>query len=215
MSPSALIRETFPVGPLQCNCSILGDPATGAALVIDPGDDAHLIVARLKKLKLRPVALIHTHAHFDHVGGSRAVSEQTGAGIQLHEQDLFLYERLDMQGAMFGMHFDAVLPVERFLADGDVVGQDQAQVEVIHTPGHTPGSICFRLGGSAPILFSGDTLFQGSIGRTDLWGGDHPAIERSIRRRLYTLAPETLVIPGHGPETTIADEKASNAFVRA
>jgi hydroxyacylglutathione hydrolase len=215
MTSPALIRETFPVGPLQCNCTILGDPVTGDALVVDPGDDADVIVARLQALGLRPTALVHTHAHFDHVGGARGVSEATGAGIRLHEGDRWLYEHLDVQGAMFGMTFDEVLPVEAWLKDGDVVGRGRTQVEVLHTPGHTPGSVCFRCSlGNQELLFSGDTLFRGSIGRTDLWGGDYPTIEKSIKSRLYGLGEETYVIPGHGPATTIGRERRSNAFVR-
>lgn len=215
MSAPEIIRETFPVGPLQCNCTILGDPVTGEALVIDPGDDAARIVARLKALGLRPKALVHTHAHFDHVGGARAVSEATGAGVALHEGDRRLYEHLDVQGAMFGMTFDAVLPVARWIDDGDVVGSGRTAVEVLHTPGHTPGSVCFRWdAGGTPVVFAGDTLFRGSIGRTDLWGGDFAAIERSIKTRLYGLADDTLVITGHGPSTTVGRERRGNAFVR-
>jgi glyoxylase-like metal-dependent hydrolase (beta-lactamase superfamily II) len=215
MARTGLLRETFPVGPLQCNCTILGDPATGQALVVDPGDDADLILLRLAELGLSAAALVHTHAHFDHVGATRPVSEGTRAPILLHEADLFLYENLGMQGSAFGFSFDPVLPVSRFVADGDTVRAGGLEVEVVHTPGHTPGSVCFSLGGSAPVLFSGDTLFQGSIGRTDLWGGDGRAIVRSIRSRLYGLPAETIVVPGHGPETTIGRERATNPFVRA
>jgi hydroxyacylglutathione hydrolase len=215
MSRTAIIRESFPVGPLQCNCTILGDPASGTALVVDPGDDAEDILRRLSAHRLRAVALVHTHAHFDHVGATRAVAERTQAAIHLHEADLFLYENLEMQGAAFGFTFDDVLPVSRFIAQGDTVATGAIEVEVLHTPGHTPGSVCFSLGGAAPVLFSGDTLFQRSIGRTDLWGGDARAIERSIKSKLYTLPEGTLVIPGHGPETTIGEERRMNAFVRA
>jgi glyoxylase-like metal-dependent hydrolase (beta-lactamase superfamily II) len=212
---TGLIRESFPVGPLQCNCTILGDAASGKALVVDPGDDADEILRRLEAHGLKAVALVHTHAHFDHVGATRRVAEATQAAIRLHEADLFLYENLDMQGAAFGFEFDAVLPVSEYVRDGDTVAAGGVEVEVVHTPGHTPGSVCFSLAGAAPILFSGDTLFQRSIGRTDLWGGDIRAIERSIRTRLYALPPETVVIPGHGPETTIGEERKLNPFVRA
>jgi glyoxylase-like metal-dependent hydrolase (beta-lactamase superfamily II) len=215
MSTTGVIRETFPVGPLQCNCTILGDPASRNAVVIDPGDDAEAILQRLTALGLRAVALVHTHAHFDHVGATRGVAEKTKAGIHLHEDDLFLYENLEMQGSAFGFAFDPVLPVSRFVSDGDTVSAGAIEVGVLHTPGHTPGSICFHLAGGKPLLFSGDTLFQRSIGRTDLWGGDGRAIVQSIRNRLYSLPEETIVVPGHGPETTIGAEKAMNPFVRA
>jgi glyoxylase-like metal-dependent hydrolase (beta-lactamase superfamily II) len=215
MHGTDVIRESFPVGPLQCNCTILGDPATKKALVVDPGDDAADILRRLRTLGLQAVGLVHTHAHFDHVGATRKVAEATKASIALHQEDLFLYENLEMQGSLFGFTFDDVLPVSRFIANGDTIAAGGIEVEVVHTPGHTPGSVCFRLGGAHPILFSGDTLFQRSIGRTDLWGGDPRAIERSIKSRLYTLPEETLVVPGHGPETTIGEEKRLNAFVRA
>jgi glyoxylase-like metal-dependent hydrolase (beta-lactamase superfamily II) len=216
MASRPLIRETFPVGAFQCNCTILADPETGSCLVIDPGDEPEVVVARLEALRLRPTALVHTHAHFDHVGRSRDVSEETGAGIRLHEADLFLYENLDMQGRFFGYAFDPVLPIEKFLRDGDTVGSDRAQLEVLHTPGHTPGSVCFRCRADGKeIVFAGDTLFQGSVGRTDLWGGDFPALERSIRERLYVLPDDAVVVPGHGPETSIGVEKRENAFVPA
>lgn len=215
MTRTLRIRETFPVGQLQCNCTILGDAATKTAIVVDPGDDADLILQRLAALSLRAVALVHTHAHFDHVGATRRVAEATGASIHLHEGDRFLYENLDMQGELFGMTFDEVLPVTRFVADLDTVGAGDSEVEVLHTPGHTPGSICFRLARGDSIVFTGDTLFQGSIGRTDLWGGDPRAIVRSIKSRLYDLPKDTIVVPGHGPETSIGAERATNAFVRA
>jgi hydroxyacylglutathione hydrolase len=215
MSRTHLIRESFPVGPLQCNCTILADPASRKAIIVDPGDEPDLILGHLTARGLSAVALVHTHAHFDHVGGTARVAGATKASIALHEADLYLYENLEMQGSMFGFTFDDVLPVSRFIKHGDTIAAGGVEVEVLHTPGHTPGSVCFSLGGSAPILLSGDTLFQRSIGRTDLWGGDPRAIERSIRSRLYTLPEDTLVIPGHGPETTIGEERRLNSFVRA
>src|SRR5262245_4143906 len=206
MDRTERVRETFPVGPLQCNCTILGDPASGKALVIDPGDQGPEIVRRLAKRGLRAIALVHTHAHFDHVGATRHVAEATKAEIRLHQGDEPLYENLAMQGAAFGFTFDDVLPVSRWMTDGETIKAGGIEVEVLHTPGHTPGSVCFSLAGSEPILFAGDTLFQGSIGQTDLWGGDSRLILRSIKPRLYGLPEETLVIPGHGPETTIGEE---------
>ncbi|HEY7574241.1 MAG TPA: MBL fold metallo-hydrolase [Thermoanaerobaculia bacterium] len=204
--------ETFPVGPLQCNCTILVDDATREAVVIDPGDEPERIRKALEEARVRPVALLHTHAHFDHIGATRALSEATGAPIRLHASDRPLYDALPEQAAYFGLSAAPPRPVDRDLADGEVIRFGRFSVRAIHTPGHTPGSTCFELEGDAPILFSGDTLFRRSIGRTDLWGGDTPTILASIRERLFTLPGEIPVVCGHGPGTTIAEEKRSNPF---
>jgi hydroxyacylglutathione hydrolase len=209
---SGILVESFPVGPLQCNCSILVDEATGEAVVIDPGDEPERILKTLAAAKVKPVALLHTHAHFDHITGSREVAEATHAPILVHPEDLPLYERLPKQAASFGLHADVPRPIDRPLADADLIRFGKSALRVIHTPGHTPGSTCFSLEGDAPLLFSGDTLFRRSIGRTDLWGGDTGAILDSIRGKLFTLPGDTRVICGHGPDTAIDEERRLNPF---
>ncbi|MGZ5381161.1 MAG: MBL fold metallo-hydrolase [Thermoanaerobaculia bacterium] len=206
--------ESFPVGPLQCNCAIVADPATREAVVVDPGDEPDRILEALAGAGLRAVALIHTHAHFDHVGCSALLKRITGAPILMHAGDRPLYQNLAAQGQTFGLSLDAPGVIDRTLVGGDRVACGKGELQVIHTPGHTPGSLCFRMPGEdGDVLFSGDTLFRRSIGRTDLWGGSTPQILESIRARLLTLPGGLRVIPGHGDETTIADEGKKNPFV--
>ncbi len=209
-----MIFETFPVGPLECNCVILGDEDSHEALVVDPGGDVDLILERLKALGLKARCLLHTHAHLDHVGASRELAVATGAEILLHKADVWLYENLAMQGAMLGMRVGTPHPVSRHLAEGDTIVAGKIGAEVFHTPGHTPGSVCFRIAGGEPLLLSGDTLFQGSIGRTDLWGGSYPDIISSIKKKLMVLPGETVVHCGHGDPTTIDEERRNNPFLR-
>jgi hydroxyacylglutathione hydrolase len=204
--------QTLPVGPLQCNCSILVDEKTREALLIDPGDEADRILMALAKLEARPVALLHTHAHFDHIGATSEVAKVTGAAIRLHPADEPLYRALPQQAAVFGLQADPPRPVDSPLADSERVPFGGFHVTAIHTPGHTPGSVCFLLEGESQILFSGDTLFRRSIGRTDLWGGDTDAILTSIREKLFALDLSTPVVCGHGPGTTIGEERHLNPF---
>jgi glyoxylase-like metal-dependent hydrolase (beta-lactamase superfamily II) len=211
VSASPLI-ETLPVGPLQCNCSILGDPDSGEAVVIDPGDEPERILEALARQRLKPVALLHTHAHFDHIGATRRVRESTGAPIRLHAADFPLYDALPRQAEIFGLRAEPPLPPDRPVEDEEAIEFGPFTITAIHTPGHTPGSTCFRLEGDPGVLFSGDTLFRRSIGRTDLWGGDTESILQSIRRRLFRLPDALPVVCGHGPGTTIAEEKRLNPF---
>ena len=211
MSLGPLI-ETFPVGPLQCNCTILADPATREAIVIDPGDEPERILRALEAARLSPVALLHTHAHLDHITGSRRVKEATGAPIRLHAADRTLYDALPEQAAFFGLRAEAPLTPDAPLEDGERIRFGSYCLKAIHTPGHTPGSTCFLLEGDDPVLFAGDTLFRRSIGRTDLWGGDTDAILASIREKLFTLPGGAPVVCGHGPGTTIDEEKRLNPF---
>ncbi|BDU73486.1 MBL fold metallo-hydrolase [Mesoterricola silvestris] len=202
--------ESFPVGPLGCNCSLLWDPQSARGVVVDPGGEGARIALRVKELGFQVVALLHTHAHFDHVGATKELQDLWQCPALLHPADLFLLDALDMQTGIFGM--DAIpRPDTAPLAEGEVHGG----LATLHTPGHTPGSCCFRgefeRGG---VLLAGDTLFQGGVGRTDLWGGSWDHLEQSIQRDLYTLPDATLVIPGHGPATTIGAEAAGNPYVR-
>lgn len=207
--------ETFPVPPLGCNCTVLSDEATREAMVIDPGGDAPGILRRLAEQGLTVKAIVHTHTHIDHVGATDAVQRATGAPARIHEGDLFLYEMLPVQGELLGVRAPASAELDTFLRDGDSIGVGGLSVEVLHTPGHTPGSVCFRCSsGDRDVIFTGDTLFAGSIGRTDLWGGDHELILRSIRDRLMGLSDDAVVIPGHDRPSTIGRERRSNPYVR-
>ncbi|HLY09331.1 MAG TPA: MBL fold metallo-hydrolase [Planctomycetota bacterium] len=204
-----MIHQIVAVGPLQCNCHILADEASREAVIIDPGDDADEILRRVKGYSVR--ALLHTHCHFDHMTGTRKVAEATGAEILIHPADKAYYDSLAGQYRMFGMprDVDDPLPVKRFLKDGDAIDVGKHTLQVIHTPGHTQGSCCFHTEG---VLLSGDTLFHRGIGRTDLPGGNPEEELESIRKRLFTLDPETVVYPGHGSKTTIGQERAENPF---
>jgi hydroxyacylglutathione hydrolase len=206
-----MLIDSFPVGPLKCNCSIIACKETNEAVIIDPGGDAQHIIDVIEKHKLKPRYLLHTHAHFDHVIATRAMKEATGAKILLHRSDKFLYDNLIQQGKLFGVQLDEPLPIDEYLEDDKDIIVGKVRFKVLHTPGHTPGSACFYLDEES-LLLSGDTLFARSIGRTDLWGGSFEQIIKSISDRLFVLDNETRVIPGHGPETTIWIEKRENPF---
>jgi len=209
-----MIIETFPVGWLGCNCTILGDAETGEAIVIDPGDDPQEILERLKKLGLTAKQIVCTHTHIDHVGAIHEVQEQMETPAAIHQADLFLFEKLDVQAQFIGMPMPKRGTIEQFLHDGEAVACRGVELGAIHTPGHTPGSTSFHLRGDRNILFTGDTLFAESIGRTDLWGGSHQEIIRSIENRLLKFDDDTLVIPGHGQSTTIGHERRYNPFLK-
>jgi len=235
--PAALIHEVIPVGLLQCNCSILGDPETRDAMVVDPGDEVERILEILRRHELKVRSIVSTHTHIDHVGGLARLHQATSAPVLIHESDLELYRHLDVQAQWLGIPTPAMTRIQDFVKEGDSLHWGGLEARVLHTPGHTPGSICLvvdRVAGShvgataqAPgsnpakqrssgerRLISGDTLFQGSIGRTDLWGGSFPQIIRSIREKLIVLPEEMTVYPGHGDATTIGAERESNPFLR-
>jgi glyoxylase-like metal-dependent hydrolase (beta-lactamase superfamily II) len=208
---SQFIIRTFPVGPLQCNCSIIGDRLSSKALVVDPGGDAEQILGLLNELNLTVVGIIHTHAHLDHILASGVITEATGAPIYLHEGDKFLWDMVGQQCVMFGVPPVTLPEPDHFMEDDQAL--NCCGGVAIHTPGHTPGSISFWFE-EYKTLIAGDTLFQGSIGRTDLPGGNFDQIITSIKERIYTLDDDAIVVTGHGPNTAIGSEKTGNSFVR-
>ncbi len=208
-----MIHEILPVGILACNCSILGDEATGEAVVIDPGDEVERVLEILERHRLRLKHVVATHAHIDHVGGLEKLKEATGAPVLIHEADLPLYRNLAMQAAWLGVPSPGVIEIDQFLKPGDLLRFGPLALEVLHTPGHSPGSLSLHMAGDHARIFSGDTLFQGSIGRTDLWGGSYDQILRSIHETLLRFPDEMPVFPGHGPSTTIGQEREFNPFL--
>ncbi len=213
---SGVIIETFAVGALACNCTILADEASGEAIVVDGGDGIDQVVRRLRARNLRAAYLLHTHAHIDHVGDVGALRAQTGGRALLHPADVPLYETLALQAQWIGLA-DAprVVRLDGDLRDGDVFRLGETRIGVLHTPGHTPGSVCFSIDdGARTIVLSGDTLFAGSIGRWDLGGTSMEDIVSSIHRKLFDFADETPVVPGHGPFTTIGTERNSNPYLQ-
>lgn len=211
-----LLLKKFPLGPLQCNCSILACERTKEAIVVDPGAEAEKILAVLREEGWKPKFLVHTHAHFDHIGATEAVHAKVGGEVCLHRDDLFLYDNVAMQTALFRIPAFGVPPVEHWLEDKDRLAFGDYKMEVLHTPGHTPGSLSFYVPTKeGSHVFTGDTLFQGSIGRTDLWGGDFGQLMKSIRGKLLDLDDGAVVHAGHGPETTIGQEKAENPFLNS
>jgi glyoxylase-like metal-dependent hydrolase (beta-lactamase superfamily II) len=211
-----VLVESFPVGVLSCNCTIVACEKTREAIVVDPGGDADRILDVVRSNGLTVKEIVHTHAHFDHVLATREVHDATKARVRLHPGDSFLYENLAMQASWLGMRVEQEAPpVDAPLRANETVTFGAEGALVLHTPGHTPGSVCFSLKTDrGMLLLAGDTLFQGSIGRTDLPGGDSEQILESIRKKLLPLDDDTRVICGHGPETTIGRERKKNPFVR-
>lgn len=207
-----MVHEVFPVGPLQCNCSIVGDAESGEAMVVDPGGDLAEIRARLAKLGLRCTQIVVTHAHIDHIAGARRLSQMTGAPVFYNQLDLPLVEMMDEQASWLGIGTPEVAPPDASAEEGMKLAVGSHVGTVLHTPGHTEGSICLHFA-DEDLLLAGDTLFQNAIGRTDLWGGDPKKIMVSLRERIAKLSEETKVVPGHGVSTTIGAELESNPFL--
>ena len=207
-----MIHEILPVGPLQCNCSVIGDESTREAIVIDPGDDIQDVLGLIQKHNLKVKQIVITHAHIDHVGGAMKLRQATGAPILLNQNDYALLKMLDVQAAWIGMATPDKVQIDQSLGQNDMVKAGSLKASVLHTPGHTEGSICLYF---APqkTLIAGDTLFAGSIGRTDLPGGSYQKILNSLHEQVLALPDDTRVVPGHGPMTTIGDERESNPFL--
>lgn len=207
-----MIHEIIPVGPLQCNCSVIGDESTREAMVIDPGDDINDIAGLVRKHALSVKQIVVTHAHIDHVGGAMKLRKLTGAPILLNQNDHALLKMLDLQAAWVGMASPGQVEIDQPLAEADKLRTGSLEATVLHTPGHTEGSVCLYFPAEQKLI-AGDTLFAGSIGRTDLPGGSFEKIMKTLHQRVLALPDETIVIPGHGPLTTIGNERESNPFL--
>lgn len=206
--------ETLVVGPFQCNCRILSDPKTKEAVIIDPGDEASAILDYVSRQGLTIKALLHTHGHLDHVLATAEIKAATQAPIYLHKGDEPLYANLKKQCELFGLDAgEGPVPVDHYLEHEMDIKWAGLKLNTIFTPGHSPGSCSFHFEGKESMVFTGDTLFLKSVGRTDLWGGNFDQLSKSIKNRLYSLDGETIVLAGHGPDSTIAYEKRNNPFV--
>ncbi len=208
-----MIHEILPVGPLQCNCSVIGDEASREAMVIDPGDDVEAVLAIIRKHNLAVKQIVVTHAHIDHVGGASKLRKLTGAPILLNQNDYDLLKMIDVQASWIGMASPGKIEIDQSIAQADQVRAGALTAEVIHTPGHTQGSVCLYFPAQQKLI-AGDTLFAGSIGRTDLPGGSFEKIIGSLHEKILALPDETIVVPGHGPQTTIGAERESNPFLK-
>ena len=207
-----MIHEIIPVGPLQCNCSIIGDEATHEAMVIDPGDDINDVLDLVRKHNLQVQQIVVTHAHIDHIGGAMKLRAATGAPILLNQNDYALLKMLDVQAQWIGVQAPGNVEIDRSVTTGEKITAGSHTAEVLHTPGHTEGSICLYFAADKKLI-AGDTLFAGSIGRTDLPGGSMQKIIRSLHDTVLALPDETVVVPGHGDLTTIGEERESNPFL--
>ena len=207
-----MIHEILPVGPLHCNCSVIGDESTREAMVIDPGDQIDDILALIRKHQLQVKQIVVTHAHIDHVGGAMKLRAATGAPILLNHNDYALLKMLDMQAAWIRVPSPGKVEIDRSITTGETVAAGSHTAAVLHTPGHTEGSVCLYFSAEKKLI-AGDTLFAGSIGRTDLPGGSTQKIMRSLHETVLSLPDETIVVPGHGPLTTIGEERQTNPFL--
>jgi hydroxyacylglutathione hydrolase len=209
-----MIHEILPVGPLQCNCSVIGDEATREAMVIDPGAEIQNVLALVRKHNLQVKQIVITHAHIDHVGGAMKLRAATGAPILLNQNDYELLKMLDVQASWIGVAPPGKVDIDQSIGQADTIKTGSLIANVLFTPGHTEGSVCLYFPAEKKLI-AGDTLFAGSIGRTDLPGGSFEKIINSLHEKLLTLPDETVVTPGHGPQTTIGEERETNPFLRS
>jgi glyoxylase-like metal-dependent hydrolase (beta-lactamase superfamily II) len=207
-----MIHEIFPVGPLQCNCSVIGEEVSREAIVIDPGDNIENVMEIVRRHGLTVKQIVVTHAHIDHVGGAMKLRRATGAPILLNQNDYALLKIMDVQASWIGVPAPEKIEIDQSLGEGDRVRAGSLEATVLHTPGHTEGSVCLYFPAERKLI-AGDTLFAGTIGRTDLPGGSFDKIMSSLHTRVLVLPDETVVVPGHGPLTTIGQERASNPFL--
>jgi hydroxyacylglutathione hydrolase len=208
-----MIHEIFPVGPLQCNCSVIGDESTREAMVIDPGDEIERVLDCIRRNGLTVKMIVVTHAHIDHVGGANKLKQATGAPILMNENDAALLKMLEMQATWIGVRPPGEVKIDNAIADADKIRAGTLEASVLHTPGHTEGSVCLYFEPEKKLI-AGDTLFAGSIGRTDLPGGSYEKIMRSLHKTVLALPDETIVVPGHGELTTIGEERRGNPFLQ-
>lgn len=206
-----MIIKTLAVGPIMANCFIVGCEKTKLAAVIDPGDEADKILMALAESQLTVKYIINTHGHFDHVGANKRMKEATGADILIHKNDAVMLEQISSASMAFGLKVEDSPPADRTLEEGDQINFGDITLHVIHTPGHSPGGIALSYDG---VVFVGDSLFYGSIGRTDFPGGDYDTLISSIKNKLFPLGDDVVVYTGHGPSTTIGQEKQINPFLR-
>jgi hydroxyacylglutathione hydrolase len=204
-----MIVQGMPVGAFQANCYIVGCEDTGTGAVIDPGDEVDRILRLIEEFRLTPRLILNTHGHLDHVAGNAALKKATSAQLVAHRGDAPMLENLSLIARSWGMRAEDSPHPDRFVDEGDVVTVGSVSLKVLHTPGHSPGSISLYADG---MVFVGDLLFAGSIGRTDFPGGDHATLIRSVRTKIFTLGDDTTVLPGHGPATTVGMEKRANPF---
>ncbi|AEF95100.1 beta-lactamase domain protein [Desulfotomaculum nigrificans CO-1-SRB] len=206
-----MLIETLPVGNLEANCYIIGCPETDQAAIVDPGDEARRILAQVAKLGLTVSAIILTHGHYDHIGAVAELKKATGAPVMIHRQDSEMLTKPALNlSAWLGEDIE-LKPADRLLEDGDLIKVGNLTLEVLHTPGHTPGGICLKVGGD---VFTGDTLFAQSVGRSDFPGGSHTTLINSIKQKLLVLPDDTMIYPGHGPASTIGQEKRLNPYLQ-
>lgn len=204
-----MIFKRFVVGPLEVNCYVIADEEIKEGIIVDPGDNVDEIFNFVVKNNLKIKYIINTHCHFDHCGGNKKMKELTKAELLIHEKEKPVLERMDTSAQIWGFYVDKSPEPDRYLKDGEVLDVGNLKIQIIHTPGHSPGGICLKIDGK---VITGDTLFAGGIGRTDFPGGDYDTLMKSIKEKLFTLPEDTEIYPGHGPSSTIRNEKYFNPF---